>query len=73
MLGVLTTPINFPRHFLLRWTKNEGNHYYIDAFHKGNRRSAQEVLASTESNPDDYDNAEPIEVFQRMVRFWSIL
>ena len=49
-LGILCEPVNFPRHFLLRWLEHpeladEGAQYtYIDVFHAGKRLNKQQAL-----------------------------
>jgi len=72
MLGVVTTPINFPRHFLLRWENightSASDFLYIDAFQNGIRQTSSEVRAKSDTNPDNFENARPSEIFQRMVR-----
>ena len=71
MLGVVTTPINFPRHFLLRWENightSASDFLYIDAFQNGIRQTSSEVRAKSDTNPDNFENARPSEIFQRMV------
>ena len=73
MLGVVTSPINFPRHFLLRWenteaSKHDENFLYIDVFQNGGRKTSSEIMATTDTNPQNLNAANPSEVFQRMVR-----
>ena len=63
-LGIILDPINFPRHFLLRWKTPNDQYdcFYIDAFQKGKRLSEAEVKDMDEENTSVYVAAEPIEV-----------
>ena len=40
----------------------------IDVFQNGARKTAREIQATTDTNPENFDVAKPGEVFQRMVR-----
>ena len=64
-LGVNLEPINFPRHFLLRWknaSNGEEETIYIDAFKEGKRFTESEVKGMDEENNREYLTAKPIEV-----------
>ena len=69
LLGVVILPINFPRHFLLRWKDQQtGEEFYIDAFQKGQRNTSEQIRVTRNHNPQGCASASPMEVFQRMVR-----
>jgi len=64
-LGIRLEPINFPRHFLLRWTNvvlDRCERMYIDAFQKGKRFTEAEVKGMDEENTREHVAARPIEV-----------
>lgn len=58
-LGLLCQPINFPSHFLLRYSENGQDWYYIDVYNGGNiiRKPIAEFTELV---------ASPVEVVQRM-------
>jgi hypothetical protein len=40
---------------------------YIDVFQNGIRQTSIEVQAKSDTNPENFENAKPSEVFQRIV------
>ena len=77
-LGIICEPINFPRHFLLRWLEHpeltvpNQRYSYIDVFNGGQRLTATEALEQLGPELVQPDNifhvATPVEAAQRMLR-----
>merc|ERR1712029_394849 len=61
LLGVVILPINFPRHFLLRWKDRQtGEEFYIDAFQKGQRNTSEQIRVTRNHNPQGCASASPM-------------
>ena len=77
-IGVNVEPVNFPRHFLLRWRQyptRTGNKQftYIDVFKKGARMQESETsellpTVGIALEPDYFNVATPRQTAQRMLR-----
>jgi len=77
-LGITCEPVNFPRHFLLRWNENSDlgtappRYSYIDVFNGGKQMSRNEALAMIGEEvvqPENvFEVANPISSAQRMMR-----
>ncbi len=77
-IGVKVEPVNFPRHFLLRWRQypsRTGNKKftYIDVFKKGARMQESETSellppVGIALEPDYFHVATPLQTAQRMLR-----
>ncbi|XP_075881851.1 F-box only protein 21 isoform X2 [Nelusetta ayraudi] len=68
-LGVQLEPVNFPNHFLLRWSEDIYDFVYIDAFGKGKQLTAKECeyLIGHQVTADYYSAINTTEVLLRMV------
>ena len=75
-MGVCCEPVNFPRHFLLRWNENKDfatpSFRYIDVFNKGKQMSKQEALSMIGAEmvqPEDaFEVADALASTRRMMR-----
>ena len=61
----------WPNYSLFLGTTSSSDCLYIDVFQNGIRQTSHEVKAKSDTNPENFENAKPSEVFQRMVsHFW---
>ena len=76
-LGVLTLPVNFPGHFLLKWmehpdqTEDYNKYTFIDAFSDGRLMTAQQardLRPHLVHHNDTHEVASPVDISQRMLR-----
>eukprot|EP00088_Acartia_fossae_P001616 TRINITY_DN10642_c0_g1_i1.p1 TRINITY_DN10642_c0_g1~~TRINITY_DN10642_c0_g1_i1.p1 ORF type:complete len:598 (-),score=77.38 TRINITY_DN10642_c0_g1_i1:98-1891(-) len=78
-LGVKVEPVNFPRHFLLKWEEhpaansNDKKFAYIDVFHKGKRLKESETAdllppVGINLEPSYFHVASPLHTAHRMLR-----
>ena len=76
-LGVFCLPVNFPGHFLLKWSEHPAEQdpadrfTFIDAFNRGREMTGQQARNMTPhlvSQDNVYQVASPLSVAQRMLR-----